>query len=174
MKKILLPLTGIVLMLANADVKAGTQLDFTATVVQSCTLSMSSSPLTVTMGKYPTSYFSHSGIQSPYKSFGIHISGCANSRIALKWTGNADNAAGTGLGPYTLAVDGAKGLGIRVTNLDTNLLSGFSIPLNPDVFITMPANGAYDFNMAAFYVSYQDSVIAGSANASATVEVTYG
>ncbi|CCG88400.1 fimbrial protein [Erwinia piriflorinigrans] len=169
MKKVLLPLTWIVLMLANAGAEAGTQLDFTATVVQSCTLSMSSNPLVVDMGRYPTSYFPRASTYSPRKPFEIHISGCAKSKIALKWTGNIANGD-----QYLLAVNGAKGLGILVGDQDKNRLSTFTQTPQDDMFITMPDDGNYNFHMIAFYKSYLDSVTAGPANASATVEVIYG
>lgn len=169
MKKVLLPLTGIVLLLANAGAEAGTQLDFTATVIQSCTLSMSSNPLLVDMGRYPTSFFSKASTRGSFKPFDIHISGCAQSKIAIKWSGNIANGD-----PYLLAVNGVNGLGVRVSDQVKGKLSIFNQNPQNDMFIIMPVNGNYDFHLAAFYESYFDNVTAGQANASATVEVVYG
>ncbi|CAO95701.1 fimbrial protein [Erwinia tasmaniensis] len=169
MRNVLLSLAGVVLILVNTVSEASTQLNFTVNVIQSCTLSMSSNPLTVNMGKYPTSFFSKNGTSSPEKPFEIHISGCPNSKIALKWSGGIVTG-----NEYLLAVDGALGLGVRIINKPGNQFSTFTRVPNSDMFITMPDIGNYDFNLAAYYESYQDSVTAGPANASATVEVTYG
>lgn len=168
MKKVLLSLAGVVLILANTSVEAGTQLNFTTTIIQSCTLSMSSNPLTVNLGKYPTSFFSKSGTASPFKYFGIHISGCANSKISLRWSGNIANNY-----EYSLAVDGANGLGVMISDEIKNKLYSFTKAPGEEMFIDTDSSGNYDFKLAAFYYSYKDSVTAGSANASATVEVSY-
>lgn len=168
MRKVVLPLTGAALVLAATTVQAIDTVNFNGDVVQSCTLSMSSSPLTVDMGKYLTSQFPTQNSSTDNKPFEINISGCANSRIALKWTGktvpnNSD----------LLAVDGAVGVGIRVKDLDKNLSASFSQAPDDKMFITMPASGNYKFKLAAYYISYQNNVTAGSANASANVEIVY-
>lgn len=168
MKKVLLPLTGVVLMLANAGAEAGTQLDFNATVVQTCKLSMSSNPMQVGMGIYPTSYFSKALTGTPFKYFTINVSGCPNSKVALRWRGNIANG-----NEYLLAVNGgADGLGIVLSNENVHRRSGFVSTPGDDMFI-LPKDGSLDFNMAAFYESYKDIVSPGPANASATVEVVY-
>ncbi|CAO95700.1 fimbrial protein [Erwinia tasmaniensis] len=167
MRTFFLPLA--VMLLASACAQAADTVNFRGDIVQTCTLSMNSTPLVVDLGKYPTSFFSKSGTESPHKPFGIHISGCPNSKIALKWSGNVVSSYES-----LLAVDGAKGVGIIILDINKNNIYSFTQPPGENMFTQTSSLGVLDFQLAAYYYSYENSVTAGPANASVTVEVIYG
>ncbi|CCG88401.1 fimbrial protein [Erwinia piriflorinigrans] len=166
MRNVFLPLTGVMLVLTATCTLAVDTVQFNGLVEQACSLQIVGSP--VFMGNYPTSKFSARNTTTEYKNFSINISGCQKSRIALKWGGNTviNNAD-------LLAVDGAKGLGIRIIDQKTNQRAIFNQDPTDNMYITMPDTGIYTFSLSAFYISFQDSVTAGPANASANVELVY-
>lgn len=165
MRKVFLPLTGVMLVLAVTCAQAVDTVQFSGKVYQTCSLKITGSP--VDLGTYPTSRFAQKDSSTETKPFTIDISGCANSSVSLKWSGNIVDGM-----PDLLKVDEAKGLGIRVieTKDPTHPYKFNSIA---DKYITVQASGSAQFALGAYYISYQDGVTPGSANASANVELAY-
>ncbi|MCL1143372.1 fimbrial protein [Shewanella gaetbuli] len=135
---------------------------------QTCTVSATSTALTVDLGTVGSAALAAVGDRVGGKTFSIELSACPASVTAAgaRFVGNPDAAT-----PALLATTGtATGVGVRITNA----ASGSDVVIGSDSEYT-PLNGATDvtLNFIAEYEATAVPVTAGTADSTADFSVIY-
>jgi type 1 fimbria pilin len=137
-----------------------------------CTLSVDN----VTMGDVPISEYASASVPSTAyrKNFNITLGGCLLSTLtsaSLKFTGTTISGDTS-----TLALSGsgvAQGFGVRISSNDSFHGSSASVVFGTSVFNWNLASNRTVYQFQAYYYKYGTTAKPGTANASATVTLTY-
>ncbi|EPO1788795.1 fimbrial protein [Cronobacter turicensis] len=139
--------------------------------VQQC--SITTNNLVFPIGDIPVSQFSDSvgfiptGAQNT-QNLGLNCSSSANVNVTFQGTQNPDVSTNSILALTGQGSAGvAKGVGVQI------LYNGSPLELNKRMVLKNSANGQQTFPLTARYYQTKTSVMAGTANASATLSLTY-
>lgn len=148
-------------------------INFTGTILDSaCKIDTSSAPLTINLGQIPKSSFTAVGDVAAATRFTINLSSCptAITSASVKFDGTADPTNSTILA--LKSGETAQGVGVALYEEDG--VTAIPLATQSKPFTLDTATGSSNaLTFVAKYKATQKSVVAGTANATTDLTITY-
>ncbi|EBY6849601.1 type 1 fimbrial protein [Salmonella enterica subsp. enterica] len=170
MKKLLLPIVLAIGVHGSANAADGV-IEFKGEIISPpCTLSPANANIAVPLGTYTTDALSGKGTQTTAQNFDIILTNCSAEKytsVETRFNFTADSAD-----EQYIAINGAdkaSGVAIKLMEQDGSVIK----PNTKSKAIPLPDNQGLNLSYKASYVSTEETVGEGSANATGTFELLY-